>query len=110
MSQTILRSEVMREINKGLPFNSLEFVTADRRRGTGGELIHVRNWMKFDASSAGNSTVHKHLADTEENKRDPNHIANKTFNIYNPRNRQQHILKVHYRLMLTFNGKMILNG
>jgi hypothetical protein len=50
MVETILRSEAMREIDSGVSFD-LVFITADRRRGTGGELIEVKDWQKNERSS-----------------------------------------------------------
>jgi hypothetical protein len=46
MEATILRSEVLRQMDTGAAF-TLQFITADRKRGTGGELIKVENWTKM---------------------------------------------------------------
>lgn len=107
-AETIMRSEAIRIINKGLPF-TLSFVTADRRRGTGGDLITVKKWMKLreglpaDQRPAAYQEKHQPL-------RDSNNHLNKTIRIFNPGNRRVHPITVHYRLMQELNGKRIING
>jgi hypothetical protein len=107
--ESILRSQVMAIINSGRPISSLEFVTADRRRGTGGDLVECRNWMKVqkDMPVEGRPGFHtkKHTP-----KVDRNNHSNKTFLIFNPANRSAHPITVHYRLMQSINGKHISNG
>jgi hypothetical protein len=111
MVPTILRSEALKFINSGQPF-SLEFVTADVRRGTGGKLISVKNWMKVSGESTeerapGQKPAPKQVPGAEKN---PNHFQHKTINIYNPANRSVHVHKVHFRLILSINGKKVING
>jgi len=104
--ETILRSEAKREIDTGKPFN-LAFVTADRRRGTGGEYIEVKNWQKVKEDPAPEALPGKPALKPELTKK-PDHWIHKTFNIFNPANPKQHPIKVHYRLMDVFNGKRII--
>lgn len=106
MTGTILRSEAMKIIHSGVPF-SAEIVTADRRRGTGGDLLTVKNWMKVNKENAIAGDIGINLGDTV---RDPNHHLHKTVNIFNPANRKHHPTKLHFRLLVTFNGKRVLNG
>ncbi|RYZ61453.1 MAG: hypothetical protein EOO14_04995 [Chitinophagaceae bacterium] len=101
---TILRSEVLRQLDTGEPFN-LEFVTADRKRGTGGELIKVQNWVKrCNTDDCVPLTVGRQQPTT--NRKRPT----KTLVIFNPHNRIQHAISVHVRLLQIFNGKRIING
>ena len=98
----ILRSEVLRQMDTGEPFH-LEFVTADRKRGTGGELVKVINWTKQKKDPV------------QERKTALSHNSgrsrpSKTFIISNPHNKIQHPISVHVRLLQFFNGKRIING
>jgi hypothetical protein len=107
MDVTILRSEVLRILDGGEPFQSLDFVKADRKRGTGGELVQLRGWAKMC------NGVH------EARPRHPRYNpgsrlgqrgAIKVVNVHNPQNAQHHPMGVHVLLMLSFNGKRIING
>lgn len=98
----------MEIINNGQPF-TLEFVTADEKRGTGGKLIVVKNWMKL------REDLPKHLQpDTYkkelQGKKDTQNHRNKLFKIFNPANRSAHPITVHFRLMQSLNGLKIMNG
>jgi hypothetical protein len=107
---TILRSEVMKLVDTGDPF-TMEFVTADRRRGTGGKLIEVINWVKKVGQPVEDTIPGKHIRrKASEVKKDPDHWRHGTFNIENPGNKALHLHKVHVPLMQTFNGKKIVNG
>lgn len=105
MEATLLRSEAIKIIDSGEPFD-MEFVTADRRRGTGGDLITVSGWCKKSAETIkdikpGHIPVKKGPA-----KRN----TFKTVRIYNPTNSDTHPITVHYKLIQFLNGKRILNG
>jgi hypothetical protein len=109
MEGTIMRSEVMAEINSGRPFDCLEFVTADRRRGTGGKLIITRKWRRlFQDMPLENlpgyikKKFERMLSTRQGNRKD--------FVIFNPGLPAQHPITVHYWLMVSFNGKRIING
>ncbi len=88
---------------------NISFVTADRRRGTGGKLIEVKQWAKVKEQTP-DQNAHPGQMHTPKRDlaRDPNHGLHKTFNISNPQNHSIHIHKVHYRLMVTLNGKTII--
>ena len=105
---TIMRSQAMQIINAGQPF-TLEFVTADRRRGTGGDLVQCRNWMKLrdDMPAEARPGMYKKK---HEPKIDAKNHLNKAFKIFNPANRTAHPITVHFRLMQSINGKRITNG
>lgn len=106
----------MQLINTGHPFD-LEFVTADRRRGTGGEMIKVEKWRKVvkEVASKGLPVTSDQqpatdAATSDSKTKNPNHWEHDTFNIFNPGNRSAYPCKVHYWLMLSYNGKTIING
>ncbi len=100
----------MQHIDSGEPF-TMEFVTADRRRGTGGELILVDNWVKMHGQAVEEARPGSmRRRKMEELLKNPDHTNNKTFNIYNSGNRLLNPIKVHYRLIQTFNGKRVTNG
>lgn len=111
MEQTILRSKVLEILDTGEVFD-LVFVTCDRKRGTGGELVSVQGWRKITGEPITTATP----GETRRKKsvslsRDPNHQKHKTVNIYNPlAGGQVHPISVHIRLMQFFNNKRILNG
>lgn len=103
----IMRSEAMAIINKGQPFN-LDFVTADRRRGTGGDYTAVKGWMKL-REDLPEEIRPGHYKKKHEPRGDRNNHQHKTFLIFNPANRS-HPITIHYRLMQVINGKTIING
>lgn len=108
---TILRSEALKKIDAGETF-SLAFVTADRRRGTGGRYIIVDGWRRVQGTAAQLMPAQQTLTTAAQPARgggkNPHHGTNKTFNIHNPRNPHAHIYKVHYRLFTRFNGKLVI--
>jgi hypothetical protein len=106
--ETILRSDVVRALDEGNPF-TMEFITADRRRGTGGKLIKLENWVKH-AGQPVDDTLPGAAAAGEKKKKDPGHYRHGTINVMNPGNKAIHITKVHIPLIQTFNGKKVVNG
>lgn len=106
MSYTILRHLVLEQIDNGQPFD-LVFLTADRRRGTGGEIREVKGWakVKFDPAE---TRLPGQFSKKRELLKDPAHSTHKTINIFNPANDRDHIIKLHWRLMVFFNGKRII--
>lgn len=105
MEATILRSQVIKTIDSGESF-TMEFVTADRRRGTGGDLITVEGWCKKSSETVrdvkpGHVPIKK--SGTTRN-------TFKTVRIYNPVSTEAHPITVHYKLIQFFNGKRVTNG
>lgn len=110
MEATILRSDVMRQLDGGEPF-TMEFVTADRKRGTGGELVKVVGWEKICGIPAEEARPGKTRRSFPSDPiRNPNHRINKTVNIFNPHSNRAHPISVHVRLIQTFNDKRVING
>lgn len=106
--QFIKRSDAIRQIYSGETF-TMEFITADLKRGTGGELIQVINWQLAgqDRQPGGSKAGPTSPAGSS---RIPNHDEHGTINIENPGNRSLGIRKIHTDLIQTFNEKLILNG
>ena len=84
----------------------VKFVTADRIRRTGGEIIEIPSGRKCVGNRNG-----KTVFDTRQRKdenpsisRPPNHWKNSTRNILLPNGG---IRKVHIRLMIEFNNQKI---
>src|SRR5699024_9871092 len=100
----ILLPDVLRELDSGEPFD-MKFVKADRRRGTGGEIVEVRKWVKVQTEERA-SAYTTMPSGGGKNKR-PNHHHHKTLNIMNLRNPKTK-RKVHIRLICEFNGKQVL--
>lgn len=95
---------MLAELDSGQPF-SMTFITADRRRGTGGEIIRVRNWAKCQQQTA---TPELSILPTSTGQgKKPNHYFNKTRNIFNLREPRT-TRKVHIRLICEFNGKQVI--
>jgi hypothetical protein len=109
VEQTILRSEVMKIADSGELFD-MTFITADRRRGTGGEIIEVSNWQKMDNDAPVERMPGRFRKTVRAMAKNPNHWIHKTINIFNPGNKMIHPYKVHFRLIQFFNGKRVLNG
>ncbi len=104
---TILYKQVIEEMdrvdNEGKPVRfSIKFVTADKNRKTGGEIISVSEAEKCVGKK--NDTV-IHSTPVSINKK-PNHREHDTRNIYIPSSGQ--VRKVHTRLIIEFNGQKII--
>lgn len=115
MEKTILRAQVFQEIHSGEPFDMI-WITCDRRRGTGGEIISAEGWMVvFRKAKAGETLADQGGAtpgasdEAEKIRKDPNHPENGTVNVYNPANSGYHPISVHFDLIQFFNGKRVIN-
>jgi hypothetical protein len=118
MEATILRRQVYKELQSGEPFDMV-FITADRRRKTGGEIVNATGWIVCGSSEESSKPGVKNnskpkvlsseeLPDTKEPK-DPHHKDHGTINIYNPANSGIHPISVHFDLIQFFNGKRVIN-
>jgi hypothetical protein len=110
--QYIRLKEVLSEMDRmdpqGKPVSfDIRFVTADRKRGTSGEIIEIKDARKcidirdgevvYDqrkAASSGDAAV----------SRPPNHWINGSRNLLLPNGG---IRKIHIRLIIEFNGKKV---
>ncbi len=94
-------------MDTGDPFD-LVFITADRKRGTGGKVKRVKGWAKIIGDvpvRTGRPGQFRHIKTPAKN---PHHTKHKTINVFNPGNDRDHAISVHWRLMVFFNGKRIL--
>ncbi len=89
-----------------VPF-SIEFVQADRRRKTAGELMRMENVIQSGIRPSTKATKHKErLKEIVTGKKNPNHWEHSTLNLYNPAT--QRITKVHTRLLVKFNEQPVI--
>ncbi len=100
--------DMMDELDEnGVPMSfQLKFVTADRQRKTGGEIIEVPSARKC-VGSRNDEVVFdtREKKTTVKEKRDPHHWANATRNILLP-NKQ--IRTIHIRLIIEFNHQKVV--
>lgn len=108
MEQTILRSKVYELLHSGAPFD-MEFITCNRKKGTGGELITCEGWMKVGGGQQSSVSHQQPSVATENTTKNPHHGANGTINVFNPANAGVHPITVHYDLIQFFNGKRVIN-
>lgn len=112
--QYIRLSEVLDQMEQldeaGMPVKfQIKFVTADRKRGTGGEIIEIKDGRKCVGKRKGKvvfdmrKTVST-VSTAPRIPRDPHHWVNSTRNIILPNGL---IRTVHIRLIIEFNGKKV---
>jgi len=97
---TIELYEVISHIDSGRPFN-MTYVTADKKKGTGGQIKVVKNWVRCDLAAMPDIILRRNKVDKM-----PRHQEHKTKNIMNPATRD--IKKVHIRLICEFNGRRVV--
>jgi hypothetical protein len=105
LAEVIRKMDTIGEDGKPVIFD-IKFVTADRKRGTAGEIIEVKEARKCIDVRNGIPVFDKresHNQDTSVS-RNPNHYQNSTRNILLKNGR---IRKVHIRLIIEFNGQKV---
>lgn len=106
--ETITLGEVLHAIDNGERFD-IEFVKADRKRGTGGQIRTYIGCVKESAIHNPASATRKQeqpVLAAASGSKNPNHYENSTRNIYLLRERLTK--KVHIRLITKFNGKRVI--
>ena len=91
---------------KPATFN-MKFVTADRKRNTGGEIIEVKGACKCVGKRDGEVVFDKRIADSSGDvgiSRNPHHWINSTHNLLL---KNKEIRTIHIRLIIEFNGKKV---
>lgn len=103
----ITLAEALRIYDSGEPF-SICFVTADRKKGTGGELRYYAAAQKCVLSNMPANLLKRNgLPSTAGiNPRNPNHYEHKTRNLYVASTGE--IRKFHIKLVVAFNNKRVL--
>ncbi len=105
-SGVITLSEVLRIYESGASF-SITVVTADRKKGTGGELRHYPTAQRCRLQEMPANLLKRNgFTSTATDKRSPNHWENKTRNLYIPATGE--IRKIHIKLIVAFNNKRVL--
>jgi hypothetical protein len=99
---TISLNEVITRIDQGKTFD-FAFVTANKKKGTGGEWIALENVCKHNYLTAEERLSRIHSKSPV--RKDPRHYPNSTRNIRIMTN--GNIVKVHLRLIRRFNGKVV---
>ena len=111
----ILLSEALQIFHSG-KVCSLTYVAADKKRGTGGKLIHIpqcviysqdlEEQLKEKIPNLKFPNPDPQYSIISNKSTSPNHYLNKTRNIYIPATRS--IQKLHIKLITAFNGKKVL--
>ncbi len=105
MKGTITLQEVIALLDSG-QWVSLEMVTADRQRGTGGEWIKLERCRKNPKlTPVERSLARMKRPQLEPPKRDPRHYENSTRNLLLPNGL---IIKTHLRLIRKLNGLVVV--
>lgn len=107
----ILYKEMIREMDQadhnGKPVVfSLKFVTADKVRRTGGEIIEVTKAQKCVGKRSDGVLYANPGNGAVKQTKNPNHEQNATRNIYLVDS--GHVRKVHTRLIIEFNNKKVI--
>jgi hypothetical protein len=87
-----------------IPF-SVEFVTADMHRGTGGDIKQVKNAVMVTPNRFRNHSK-KTISTAVNNKKGQNHYANMTRNIRQLNDTA--IVKLHIWLITKFNDEQVV--
>ncbi|MGN7786800.1 hypothetical protein ACTJIJ_19865 [Niabella sp. 22666] len=103
MEPTILRKDALALIHSG-NLVDIAFVTADRRRGTGGNYITLKRVCKVEKDKSAAVPP----SGRQGASRPANHHAHKTINLHDPVRSFMHIHKVHIRLIHFLNGKRVI--
>ena len=106
--------EMMDEMRSGNAF-SITWVTADRKKETGGKVLHLINAVLVQRDSkakkrVGSAVVSNATVVDDEylsGKRNPRHYENDTINIM--KRGTQQIRKAHVMLITVFNGKPVID-
>ena len=105
LSKALDLMDLLDDDGKPVKFH-VKFVTADRMRRTGGEIIEIHSGRKCVGNRNGKTVFDTRLK-ADENpsiSRQPNHWMNSTRNIILPNGG---IRKVHIRLIIEFNNQKV---
>lgn len=87
------------------PFGPIAFITADHKRGTGGEWIEIPIATKHEfVTTREKEKIAKAAPSSDMVHRNPNHYENSTRNLRLPNGE---IRKVHLRLITQFNNLIV---
>lgn len=104
--QVIQRHEAVQHINTGVAC-IVEFVEANRTKGTGGKLRKLMNWARLTKEVSTDGIVGQYESrDTWERQKTT--IDKEIIMMYDPDNTMMHPIPVHYWLLCSLNGKRIV--
>jgi len=105
LSEALAQMDQVDETGKPRKFQ-MRFVTANRKEGTGGEIIEIKDGHKIVGKRDGEVVIDKRkvYSDVPKLSRDPHHWINSTRNIILPNGQ---IRKVHIRLIIEFNNQKV---
>lgn len=98
---TVSIQEILEHMDAGLPF-SMIYVKADRKRGTGGQMVSVERAHKSGHNLKDGQRVTPSAI--KKAAKNPNHSQHFTRNIVLP---DREVRTVHPDLIITFNGKEV---
>lgn len=102
--ETITLDKVLDFFDTGLPFNMV-YVTADEKRGTGGDIVTLSQWIKCTKEALPSGILRRNkISHSSTTQVSDAENANRL--IYNPQT--QDIRAVHIRLICEFNGKRVI--
>ncbi len=104
MKDSITLQEVIELMDSGAWF-SIDFVTIDLKRGTGGEWIHLPRVRKNPRKTPEEKQLEAAMGMITSPRRDPHHYENSTRNLQLANGL---VRKVHLRLIRKINGKTVL--
>lgn len=106
----ILLIDVLQQMDSGALFD-IAFVEYDVRRGKGGKLRQIKGWLKVKKEQDDDLRVGipGERINQHDGSYNPEHMANETVNIYNPKDFVQHITKVHWQLITRFNNQVVIS-
>lgn len=96
--------EVMEHVRSGKPF-SISWVTADRRRRTGGKIKHLINAVITEPKASRSKSTETIKSEGKIWESNPNHYANDTINVR--KMGTENITKIHPMLITVFNGRPV---
>jgi hypothetical protein len=103
--ETITLKEALSQMDTGKKF-SISFITFDKRKDEGGELIEVASAHKHNWVSPEEFKKQQQIQPASRMaKKNPRHYQNSTRNIILP---GSEVRKVHIRLIRKFNGMVVL--
>ena len=102
LGEVLKQMDYLDEKNQPVKFQ-MKFVTANRDKNTGGEIIEIKDACKCIGKKAGKVIFDKRPA-PDINSKNPNHWVNSTRNVLLPNGL---IRKIHIRLIIEFNGQKV---
>lgn len=104
MQETITRQEVLNAINRGEVFD-IEYVTCDKKRGTGGKIVALSRATKF-VKQILPAVKRERFEAQLKSLASHNKKYHSTINVYQTDKRE--VRTIHIRLIIFFNGKRVI--